>query len=54
MRARVPRRTTLRAGKPMETVHIDLAGPYETSVGGSVYLVMIVDSASSWMLRDGI
>ena len=32
--AGVPHRTTSRAGKPMETAHIDLAGPYEASVAG--------------------
>ena len=46
VRAGVPRRTTSRAGKPMETVHIDLVDPYEASMGGSVYLIMFVDSAS--------
>ena len=46
VRAGVPRRTTSRAGKPMETAHADLAGPYEASMGGSVYLIMFVDSAS--------
>lgn len=38
----------------METVHIDLAGPYEASVGGSVYLIMFVDSASRWMRPYGM
>ena len=33
----------------METVHIDLSGPYEVSMGGSIYLIMFVDSASRWM-----
>ena len=37
------------AGKPMGTVHIDLADPYEASMGGSVYLIMFVESASRWM-----
>ena len=49
VRAWVPRGTTSRAGKPMETMHIDLAGPYEASMGGSVCLIMFVDSASRWM-----
>lgn len=48
MRAGVPRRTTSRARRWMETVHIDLVGPYELSYGGSVYLIMFVDSASRW------
>ena len=54
VRAGVPRRTTSRAGKPMETLHIDLAGPYEASMGGSVYLIMFVDSASRWMRPCGM
>ena len=29
----------------METVHIDLAGPYEASMGGSHFLITFVDSA---------
>ena len=36
VRARVPRRTTSSAGRPMEMVHIDLTGPYEASMGGSI------------------
>ena len=44
VRGGVPRRTTLRAGRPMETAHTDLAGPYEASMGGSLYLIMFVDS----------
>ena len=39
----VSRRT--RAGRRMETVHIDLAGPYEASMGGSLYLIMFVSRA---------
>ena len=49
VRAGVPRRTTSRAARPMETAHIDLAGPYEASTGGSIYLIMLVDRASRWM-----
>ena len=29
----------------METVHFDLSGSYEASLGGSVYLIMFVDSS---------
>ena len=54
IRAGTPRRTTSRAGRPMETVHIDLSGPYEASLGGSVYLIMFVDSASRWMRPYGM
>ena len=48
-RAGVPRKTTSRASKLMETVHIDLAGPYEAIMGGSYYLIVFVDSASRWI-----
>ena len=54
VRAGVPRRTTSRAARPMETVHIDLAGPSEASMGGSVYLIMFVDSASRWRRPSGM
>ena len=54
VRVGVPRRTVSRAGKPIETVHIDLAGPYEASMGESVYLIMFVDSASRWMRPYGM
>ena len=54
VRAGVPRRTTSQAAKPMETVHIDPVGPYEPSMGGSVYLIMFVDSASRWMRPYGM
>ena len=54
VRAGVPRRTTSRAGTPMETVHIDLVGPYQASLGGSVYLIIFADSASTWMRRYGM
>ena len=54
MRAGVPRRATSRAARPMEMVHIDLAGPYEASIGGSVHLIMFVDSASRWMRPYGM
>ena len=36
-----------------EAVRIDLAGPYEASMGGSAHLLMFVDIASRWMrVRD--
>ena len=54
IRAGTPRRTTSRAGRPMETVHIYLSVPYEASLGGSVYLIMFVDSASRWMRPYGM
>ena len=54
VRTGVPRRTASRAEKPMETVHVDLAGPYDVSVGGSVHLIMFVDSTSRWMRPNGM
>ena len=38
--------TTARAKRPMELIHIDTAGPFPASLGGSRYVVMFVDSAS--------
>lgn len=49
VQAGVPQRTTSLVGKPMESVHINLAGPYEASVGVPRYLIMFIDSASRWM-----
>ena len=38
--------TTARAKRSMELVHVDTAGPFPVSLGGSWYVVMFVDSAS--------
>ena len=38
--------TTARAERPMELIHIDTAGPFPASLGGSRYAIMFVDSAS--------
>ena len=54
VQAGVPRETISRAGKPVETVHIDLAGPYEASVGGSVDLIMFVGSPSRRVRPHGM
>ena len=54
VRAGVPRRTTSHAGTPMKTVRMELAGAYEASLGGSVYLIMFVDSASRWVRPYGM
>ena len=54
VRVGVPRRKSSRAGRPMETVHIDLYGPYEASMGGSIHLIMFVGSASRWMRPYGM
>ena len=54
VRAGVPRRTTSRPRTPMGTVHIDLAGPSEASMGGSRHLIMFVDKASRWARPYGM
>ena len=46
IRAPTPHRTTSRAEAPLDLVHIDTAGPFPESLGGSRYVVMFVDSAS--------
>ena len=43
-RAPTPHLATRRATQPLGFVHIDTAGPYPTSLGGSRYVVMFVDS----------
>ena len=45
-RAPTPHDVTRRATQPLGLVHIHTAGPYQTSLGGSRYVVMFVDSAS--------
>ena len=46
IRASTPHRTTSRAEAPLDLVHIDTAGPFPESFGGSRYVVMFMDSAS--------
>ena len=45
-RAPTAHHTTARAKRPMELIHINTAGPFPASLGGSRYVVMFVDSAS--------
>ena len=45
-RAPIAHHTTARAKRSMKLVHIDTAGPFPASLGGSRYVVMFVDSAS--------
>ena len=45
-RAPTAHHTTARAKRPMELVHIDTAGPFPASLGGSRCIVMLVDSTS--------
>ena len=46
IRALTAHNTTSRAAAPMNIVHIDTAGPFQESLGGSRYVVIFVDSAS--------
>ena len=54
VRAGVPWRTISRVGTPMETAHIDLAGHYGATLGGSVCLITFVDIASRWLRPYGM
>ena len=53
IRAPTPHRTTSRAEAPLYLVHIDTAGPFPESLGGSRYVVMFVDSASRFQRPYG-
>ena len=53
-RAPTPHYATRRATQPLGVVHIDTAGPYPTSLGGSRYVVMFVDSASRLQRPYGV
>ena len=53
IRASTPHRTTSRAAAPLDMVHIDTAGPFPESLGGSRYVVMFVDSASRFQRPYG-
>ena len=46
IRAPTPHHTTSRVAASTDMVHIDTAGPFQGSLGGSRYVVMFVDSAS--------
>ena len=46
VRAATPHHTTARARAPMEWIHLDTAGSYMESLGGSRYVIMFVDSTS--------
>ena len=51
--APTPKYTTSRAASPLDMVHIDTAGPFPESLGGSRYVVMFVDSASRFQRPYG-
>ena len=53
IRASTSHRTTSRAEAPLDLVHIDTAGPFPESLGGSRYVVMFVDSASGFQRPYG-
>ena len=53
IRAPTPHRTTSRAAAPLDLVHIDTAGSFPESLGGSRYVVMFVDSASRFQRPYG-
>ena len=53
-RAPTPHHATRRATQPLGLVHIDTAGPYPTSLGGSRYVVMFVDSTSRLQRPYGV
>ena len=53
IRAPTPHHTTSRAEAPLDLVHIDTAGPFPESSGGSRYVVMFVDSASRFQRPCG-
>ena len=51
--ASTPHRTTSRAVAPLDMVHIDTGEPFPESLGGSRYVVMIVDSTSRFQRPYG-
>ena len=53
IRAPTPHRTMSRAAAPLDLVHIDSAGPFSESLGGSRYVVMFMDSASRFQRPYG-
>ena len=54
IRSPTPHHTTSWAAAPMDMVHIDTAGPFQESLGGSRCVVMFVDSASRFPRPYGI
>ena len=53
IRAPTPHHTTSRAAAPMGMVHIDTAGPFQESLGGSRYVAMFVDGVSRFQRPYG-
>ena len=52
--APIPHHAMRRAMQSLAFVHIDTAGPYPTTLGGSRYVVMFVDSASHLQRPYGV
>ncbi|CAB1102241.1 unnamed protein product [Ectocarpus sp. CCAP 1310/34] len=48
-KASVPHQSGTRAERPHDLWHIDLCGPMTASLGGSLFMIMFVDSFSRWM-----
>ena len=53
-RAPTPHHATRRATQPLGRARIDTAGPYPTSLGGSRYVVIFVDSTSRLQRPYGV
>ena len=53
IRAPTPHHTTSRAAAPMDMMHIDIAVPFQESLGGSQYVVMFVHSTSRFQRPYG-
>ena len=53
IRAPTSHHTTSRAAASMDMAHIDTAGPFQESLGGSRYVVTFVDSASHFQRPYG-
>ena len=37
-------------GSPLDDVHIDILGPITTSEDGNIYIFMLVDQFTKWLL----
>ncbi|CAB1102027.1 unnamed protein product [Ectocarpus sp. CCAP 1310/34] len=53
-RASVPRGPGARVSKPLGRVHLNLCGPLVPSLGGNLYLLVAVYSASRWVKVSGL
>ena len=53
IRAPIPHLTTSRTAAPMDMLHIDTAGPFQESLEGSRYVVVLVDGASRFQRPYG-